>query len=276
MSIPNTMMNDDIKNSVAYLTYIALSTNFELPKVGKGKGKGPTGKKKVDTPTPKEKKKKDAPKMKSSITADNNILPDPDEALKLGKSISLTEVEEKEEERRLHETHSRLVIEKAADDVDSEETKDEADDRVIQRRPTGVIIGGPVRKVFDEEKLDHSQKLKGIETLSATAQLIFDMKTATKASKRAYRIQQHLKDSSEGSCVNPEVPDESKDGSVRSSSSSSSLDDETEVISFDDETAESKKAVVEEKQADDQEKAADEEKADKEINDAEKDENEKT
>ncbi|GJU86448.1 hypothetical protein Tco_1293994 [Tanacetum coccineum] len=84
----------------------------------------------------------------------------PDEALKLGKSISLTEVEEKEEERRLHETHSRLVIEKAADDVDSEETKDEADDRVIQRRPTGVIIGGPVRKVFDEEKLDHSQKLK--------------------------------------------------------------------------------------------------------------------
>ncbi|GJX45561.1 hypothetical protein Tco_0262237 [Tanacetum coccineum] len=233
MSIPDMMMNDDIKNSIAYLTYIALSTNFELPKVGKGKGKGPIGKKEVDTPTPKEKKNKDAPKMKSSITADGNILPDPDKALKLGKSISLTEAEEQEEERRLHETHSRLVIEKAADDVDFEETKDEANDRVLQRRPTSVIIGGHVHKVFDEEKLDHSQKLK-------------------------------------------EVPDESKDGYVRSSSSSSSLDDETEVISFDDETAESKKAVIEEKQADDQEKYAAEEKADKEMNDAEKDENEKT
>ncbi|GJS32591.1 retrovirus-related pol polyprotein from transposon TNT 1-94 [Tanacetum coccineum] len=101
-------------------------------------GKGPMGKKKADadvqkgkkkavTPAPKEKKRKNAPQKKSSITAEDNILPDLDEALKLGESIGLTEAQKQEEERRLHETHARLVTEMAADDADS----DEADNRLI-------------------------------------------------------------------------------------------------------------------------------------------------
>ncbi|GKE05144.1 hypothetical protein Tco_1397162 [Tanacetum coccineum] len=68
---------------------------------------------------------------KGSIIADNNILPDPDEALKLGKSICLIE-------------------------------------------------------------------------------LAFDMKKATKASKRAYRIQQQSTGSSKGAGITLEVPDEPK------------------------------------------------------------------
>ncbi|GKA27517.1 hypothetical protein Tco_0713685 [Tanacetum coccineum] len=36
MSIPDLIMNDDIKDLVAYLTYLALSTGIELPKKGRG------------------------------------------------------------------------------------------------------------------------------------------------------------------------------------------------------------------------------------------------
>ncbi|GJU53682.1 hypothetical protein Tco_1227396 [Tanacetum coccineum] len=84
MSIPDAMMNDEIRSSVPYL-YLALSTNTEvdIPKVGKGRGKGVTGNKKDETIVPKEKKKATTRRKKSSITVDDNILPDPDEALKL-------------------------------------------------------------------------------------------------------------------------------------------------------------------------------------------------
>ncbi|GKA60732.1 hypothetical protein Tco_0760139 [Tanacetum coccineum] len=47
---------------------------------------------------------------------DENILSDPDEALQLGKSMNLTEAEEQEEARRVHETHKRLVTEKTSND----------------------------------------------------------------------------------------------------------------------------------------------------------------
>ncbi|GJY23725.1 DNA-directed DNA polymerase [Tanacetum coccineum] len=118
MSIPDSMMNDEIRNSAHYMTYLALSTNTKvsIPEVGKGKGKGVMVKKKVDADVQKEKKKdvvkkKDGvPRKKHSITITDNILPDPDEAAKLAKSISLTEAEHQDEELRLHETHASLVI----------------------------------------------------------------------------------------------------------------------------------------------------------------------
>ncbi|GJV96883.1 hypothetical protein Tco_1548460 [Tanacetum coccineum] len=43
------------------------------------------------------------------VNKDDNIIPEPDVALELGKSISQTEAEIAEEERRLLETHERLV-----------------------------------------------------------------------------------------------------------------------------------------------------------------------
>ncbi|GKB89206.1 hypothetical protein Tco_0961478 [Tanacetum coccineum] len=74
MSIPDTMMNDEIRESAHYMTYLALSMNTkeDLPKVGKGKGL--MSKKKPDTNVHKGKKKialsvqkekKDAIKKKS-------------------------------------------------------------------------------------------------------------------------------------------------------------------------------------------------------------------
>ncbi|GJT19472.1 hypothetical protein Tco_0878178 [Tanacetum coccineum] len=58
MSIPDTMMNDDIRNSTHYMAYLALSTNTEVnvPKVSKGKSKGLMGKRKPDVDVHKEKK----------------------------------------------------------------------------------------------------------------------------------------------------------------------------------------------------------------------------
>nr|GEY85181.1 monogalactosyldiacylglycerol synthase, chloroplastic-like [Tanacetum cinerariifolium] len=50
-------------------------------------------------------------KKKVIIFGDENIIPDPDVALELGKSISLTEVKEKEAARQVHVTHARIVTE---------------------------------------------------------------------------------------------------------------------------------------------------------------------
>ncbi|GJX85879.1 hypothetical protein Tco_0336653 [Tanacetum coccineum] len=50
-------------------------------------------------------------KNKVTITVDDNIVPEPDVALELGKSISLTEAAEEEAARQVHATHARIVIE---------------------------------------------------------------------------------------------------------------------------------------------------------------------
>nr|GEW99442.1 hypothetical protein [Tanacetum cinerariifolium] len=98
LPIPDTTVNDEIVQSEAYQTYLALSTGTIPHK--KGRGIGGKRKRTIVTST-----------KKSSITADDNFLPDPYEALKLGKSISKTKAEIDKEERRVHETHERLVTE---------------------------------------------------------------------------------------------------------------------------------------------------------------------
>ncbi|GJT61611.1 hypothetical protein Tco_1005144 [Tanacetum coccineum] len=74
------MMNDEIKNSVAYQTYLALSTGIKPPKKGIGKGKGLMSK---QAATPALEKKKSVLKKRVPITAEENILFDSDEALYL-------------------------------------------------------------------------------------------------------------------------------------------------------------------------------------------------
>ncbi|GJT04555.1 hypothetical protein Tco_0839017 [Tanacetum coccineum] len=182
MSILDCMMNDAIMSSDSYLTYLALSTNTEatVPKEVKGKGKGGTGKKKVAT------------------------------TLKFGKSISLTEAEEQEEEHFLHDTHAHLVTKTVADTAESEEIEDEEVQPLVHGS-TSVVIGREVHKKTVEGALDHSHKLKGIEILSEVA--LYD----------------------KGAGIIPEVPDEPKDISGSSNSSRSGSDDETKDISSDKE-----------------------------------------
>ncbi|GKD75628.1 hypothetical protein Tco_1333910 [Tanacetum coccineum] len=68
------------------------------------------------------------------------------------------------------------------DQGDSEETeKDE--EPLIRRQTTGIIFSKEVRRYPDEERVDHSMKVKGLEALFEAAQLKVDLKKARKASK---------------------------------------------------------------------------------------------
>ncbi|GJT74192.1 hypothetical protein Tco_1040917, partial [Tanacetum coccineum] len=55
------------------------------------------------------------------------------------------------------------------DEVDSEETKEDDEEPLVGRRPTGVVTGGEARKESDEEGFNHTKKLKGLESLSKAA-----------------------------------------------------------------------------------------------------------
>ncbi|GJV42912.1 hypothetical protein Tco_1427448 [Tanacetum coccineum] len=163
-AIPDTMLTEKIKQPEAYPTFLALSTGLIPPR--KTRGKGSKGKKAPVTL-----------KKKSLISADDNIIPEPDVALELGKSISQTKAEIAEEERRLHETHERLVTAKPTGVEESDESDGEPANRLTgKRRPS--------------------------ERLAA------DTKKTIKASKEAFRLQQITGDSSEGAGITPEVPDE--------------------------------------------------------------------
>ncbi|GKD96342.1 hypothetical protein Tco_1380239 [Tanacetum coccineum] len=71
LTIPNTMLTDEIKQSEHYQTFLSLSTGLISPK--KSRGKGSKGKNSTITP-----------KKKGSITADDNIIPELDVTLRLG------------------------------------------------------------------------------------------------------------------------------------------------------------------------------------------------
>ncbi|GKF03226.1 hypothetical protein Tco_0030149 [Tanacetum coccineum] len=123
-AIPNTMLNDAIKQSEAYKAFIGYSTGLVPPK--KTRGKGSKGKRQEVTT-----------KKKTIITIDDNIITDdPDVAFELGKSISKTDAEIADETRRVHETHARLVTEKATSEEASEESGGELAHRVTGRRRT--------------------------------------------------------------------------------------------------------------------------------------------
>nr|GEW95839.1 hypothetical protein [Tanacetum cinerariifolium] len=147
-------MNDKIRNSAYYMNYLALSTNTKSPKATKGKGKGGNGKKKKATSVHKDKKKdavkkKDTnPRKKSLIISDDNILPHPNEALKL----ETAESKETKDEMYNHQFTDHLVV------IDREAPKKSA-----------------------KETLVHSQKLKGIKILSEASLYESDMKKAVKA-----------------------------------------------------------------------------------------------
>ncbi|GJW94801.1 retrovirus-related pol polyprotein from transposon TNT 1-94 [Tanacetum coccineum] len=107
LAIPATMLNNDIIQSESYKMFIMYSTGQIPPK--KSRGKVSQGKKIADItketvdvseesdPEPLVRKKTSSRrtvKKKPTILAADNIVPDPDLALELGKSISLTEAEE--------------------------------------------------------------------------------------------------------------------------------------------------------------------------------------
>ncbi|GJS12047.1 hypothetical protein Tco_0368843, partial [Tanacetum coccineum] len=93
LAIPDVMLNDTIKQSESYQMFIKYSTESE--------------------PEPAKKKtaSRRVVKNKVTISTDDNIIPDPNVAFELGKSISSTKAAEKEAERQVHASHERIVTE---------------------------------------------------------------------------------------------------------------------------------------------------------------------
>ncbi|GJW75165.1 hypothetical protein Tco_0134535 [Tanacetum coccineum] len=108
--IPYTFVTEAIKDSKAYKMFIGHSTSLIPPK--KGRCKTGQGKKEIVTPVKKTRlkrsSKKKTSKKESPITADDNIIPDPDQPLKLAVSMSKTDAEIAEETRRVHETYEHI------------------------------------------------------------------------------------------------------------------------------------------------------------------------
>ncbi|GJS14075.1 hypothetical protein Tco_0408547 [Tanacetum coccineum] len=89
---------------------------------------------------------------------------------------------------------SKTVIEQVAqyeegeNVVDSEMTEED-EEPLVRTRLSGVSIGGDARIESEEEGVDYSQKLKGLETISEAAQFKLNMKKARKANRHDFFIQ---------------------------------------------------------------------------------------
>ncbi|GJX79468.1 hypothetical protein Tco_0327617 [Tanacetum coccineum] len=117
-TIPETMLTERIKQTKAYQTFIKYSTSLIPPK--KSRGKGSQGKKSAVTPKPtsvevfdesdpkparRQTGSRRKSKKKVSIAADDNIIPEPDVALELEKSMSLTKAAKEEATRQVYATY---------------------------------------------------------------------------------------------------------------------------------------------------------------------------
>nr|GEV69480.1 integrase, catalytic region, zinc finger, CCHC-type, peptidase aspartic, catalytic [Tanacetum cinerariifolium] len=120
--IPETMLTKGITQSESHQIFIKYSTSLIHPK--KSRGKGSQGKKTADTPQvtidvyeesdsepARKRTRRRVIKKKVSIYADDNIIPELDIALEIGKSMSLTEAAEEEEARQVHATLERIMTE---------------------------------------------------------------------------------------------------------------------------------------------------------------------
>ncbi|GJW42967.1 hypothetical protein Tco_0071766 [Tanacetum coccineum] len=103
--------------------------------------------------------------------------------LPLNRSLNQRNISEiAKEQRRVHETRERLVTERPSSDEGSDEGADEQGERLIRRKPKGVIIRD-TPSVSKKKTLDSSQKLKGIkvEGTGITLEVPDEPKTKPKA-----------------------------------------------------------------------------------------------
>ncbi|GJX24850.1 hypothetical protein Tco_0231146 [Tanacetum coccineum] len=126
----------------------------------------------------------------------DNIVPKPDLALELGKSISLTEAEEEAVAREVHATHAIIVS--------------ESEPEPTQRRQSGIAFRDSFI-VSKKRSSDSSKKLKGIQTLTPAEQEAADIMKALKESKKMSKRQPETRGSNEGTGNILGVPDESTD-----------------------------------------------------------------
>ncbi|GJR87289.1 putative ribonuclease H-like domain-containing protein [Tanacetum coccineum] len=140
LPFPETILTERIKQSESYQIFIKYSTSL-------------------------------IPAKKSR---DDNIIPEPDIAFELGKSMTLTEAAKEEAARQVHATYEWIMTESVPE---------------------------PARR--------RHRKLKGVQTLTPEEQLAADTMQALKASKKSSISRSLIGGSGEGTGVSPRVPDES-------------------------------------------------------------------
>ncbi|GJR95770.1 hypothetical protein Tco_0267944 [Tanacetum coccineum] len=179
----------------------------------KSKGKGLQGKKTVDVSQetvdvseefePKPVKRRMASrrvvKKKVTIFVDDNINRDPDVALELGKSISITEAEEEEAARQVYATHARIVTKSVPKPAKKKTGSRSTESVVIEDTPSSPKLKPAISK----------PKFKGVQSLTLEEQEAEDVMQALKESKKTSRRHPGTGGSSEGTGRIPRVPDES-------------------------------------------------------------------
>ncbi|GJT97280.1 hypothetical protein Tco_1092798 [Tanacetum coccineum] len=186
----------DLGYKESYQMFIKYSTGQILLK--KSRGKGSQGKKTTDDSQetvdvseeselePELVKRKTASrravKKKVIISADDNIIPDPDVALELGKSISLAEAKEEEAAKQVHATYSRIVTVSVPE---------------YSKKKTGSRSSKP--------------KLKGVQSLTPAEKEAVDIMQALNESKKTSKRQPVVSaTSSKGTSIKPPILNEEK------------------------------------------------------------------
>ncbi|GKB34746.1 hypothetical protein Tco_0879688 [Tanacetum coccineum] len=228
-AIPNAMLTEDIKQSETYQMFIKYSTGLIPPK------KTRVSDESEFEPARRRTGSRRISKKKVSIFANDNIIHEPYVALELPKSMSLTEAAEEEVTRKVHATHERIVT--------------ESNPKHARRRPSGIAFKD-TSSMSKKISPDPSQKLKGIQTLTADEQLDADTMQALKASKKSSRSHSHIGGSSEGTGFIPGVPDEST-VIIATSSEGTEENEYSEEENVDEEIAWVSTGEVEEKKEDD-------------------------
>ncbi|GJU99065.1 hypothetical protein Tco_1328336 [Tanacetum coccineum] len=195
LEIPDVMLNDTIKRSKSYQMFIKYSTSQIPPK--KSRGKGSQGKKTVNDshetvdvseesePEPIKKKTVSRRVVKKIVTlsADDNIIhDDPDVALELGKSISLTEAEEAEATRKVHATHVRILTESVPEFAKKKSGGRSYSGVAIQDTPSSLKPKPATSK----------PKLKGAQSLTPAEKEAADIMQRLKKARRPARNSQVL------------------------------------------------------------------------------------
>ncbi|GJS82781.1 hypothetical protein Tco_0749322 [Tanacetum coccineum] len=153
-------------------------------------------------PEPAKKKTSSKRRVKKNVTqsADDNIIfDDPDVALELAKSISLTEAEEAEAARKVHATHARIVTKFVPESAKKKSSGRSSKSIVIQDTPSA-----PKSKPANSKT-----NLKGTPSLTPAEQEAANIMQALKESKKTSRRQPGTGGSNEGTGSKPGVPDES-------------------------------------------------------------------
>ncbi|GJT04594.1 hypothetical protein Tco_0839056 [Tanacetum coccineum] len=197
LAILATMLNNEIIQSESYKMFILYSTGQILPKKSRGKGSqwkntADTIKESIDVsdesdPEPLIRRKtsrRKVVKKKATISVDDNIIPEPDIALELEKSISLAEAKEEAAAREVHDTHARIMTESVPEPA-----------RTIRQ---SSIAFRDTSSVSKKRTSGTSQKLKGIQSLTPAEQEAADIMKALKDSKKMIGRQPGTGGSDEG------------------------------------------------------------------------------